>query len=537
MVETRKFATDSHSVNDAIPEIDGTISYDCFETAVADLIQSSPGSLMAKLDLKDAFRHIPVRPADWGLLGFSWEGQFYHMLVLCFGVRSAPYVFNLFAEALHWIIQRHIPARLRHYLDDFLFVFGPETERPICNAAVEWVLGLGEALGLAFSIPKTLWPNPEIEFLGLELDSVRMEARLPTDKLSYLIGLLSDFRGRSRCTRSDAESLVGYLQFCAQVIPCARSFLRRLIDFSKSFPSRFSIRRIPSGARADLHWWLAFASEWNGVCLLRPHCATVDVHMDASGTRGLGGVFRSSWFAVRVARRFHHRDIQFKELYTIYQAFLRWGRAWSGKHLIIHCDNQAVVAWLTSGTARSPHAMPLLRALTLLAARLDVSYSVSWLPSAENALADAASRFQFTRLFQLAPYLDRKPCPADPQIHGMRHTLASPNLSPSSSGMGLHPVLGRRTTLVSGPSATLSLFAPIFYPSPAAGCPPRSLPSWSGQQVSQTATSPCQPSKPTLLPCAPFMLTSGTTSLPPTLSSSSGSFEGSTGSGVRVHDG
>jgi len=54
-------------------------------------------------------------------------GKFYYPIVLMFGGKSAPYIFNLFAEALHWIIQKHIPARLRHYLDDFLPIFEPST--------------------------------------------------------------------------------------------------------------------------------------------------------------------------------------------------------------------------------------------------------------------------------------------------------------------------------------------------------------------------------------------------------------------------
>ena len=62
------------------------------EPTLSDLVDSGPGSLMAKLDLKDAFRHIPVRAADWHLLGFFWGSEFYHMLVLAFGLRTAPYI-------------------------------------------------------------------------------------------------------------------------------------------------------------------------------------------------------------------------------------------------------------------------------------------------------------------------------------------------------------------------------------------------------------------------------------------------------------
>jgi hypothetical protein len=121
------------SVNDGIPDSEGNIRYEAFDQAVAAIASSGRGTLLAKLDLKEAFHHIPVRPADWPLLGFTWENSFYHAIVLIFGIKSAPYIFNLFAEALHWIIQRHIPASLKHYLDDFLPIFPPSTSLPLAK--------------------------------------------------------------------------------------------------------------------------------------------------------------------------------------------------------------------------------------------------------------------------------------------------------------------------------------------------------------------------------------------------------------------
>lgn len=55
--------------------------------------------------------------------------------------------------------------------------------------------------------------------------------------------------------------------------------------------------------------------------------------------------------------------------------------------------------------------MELLRQLIGFASQLDFTFEVRWLPTKENGLADAASRFEFTRLFSLAPYLDRQASP------------------------------------------------------------------------------------------------------------------------------
>ncbi len=53
---------------------------------------------MAKVDLKNAFRICPVRKEDWHLLGICWQNLYYVDKCLPFGLRSAPYLFNMVTE-------------------------------------------------------------------------------------------------------------------------------------------------------------------------------------------------------------------------------------------------------------------------------------------------------------------------------------------------------------------------------------------------------------------------------------------------------
>ena len=76
---------------------------------------------MAKLDLQSAFHMVPVLREDWNLLGIHWQGQYFVDTCLPFGLRSALYLFNQFAEALHWILTNNYanPHNVMiHYLDD-----------------------------------------------------------------------------------------------------------------------------------------------------------------------------------------------------------------------------------------------------------------------------------------------------------------------------------------------------------------------------------------------------------------------------------
>ncbi|KAG9227027.1 hypothetical protein CCMSSC00406_0008999 [Pleurotus cornucopiae] len=334
------------SVNDGIPDDEAHIVYKAVFQAIRSIRRMGRGALLAKLDLKDAFRHIPLRVTDYHLIGCMWDNKFYEYMVLIFGLKSAPYIFNLFAEALHWIIQRHIPADLKHYLDDFLPIFSPDTPLTLANDAITWIQALGGSLGLTFQPEKTVWPTTCLEFLGIELDTLAMEARLPNNKLVYLNELLASWSTKCHCNLHEVQELTGFLHFSSQVIPYSRAFLRRLTQFSTTFSTPHSRRHIPRCARSDLRWWQTYASLWNGVTLIDPPASHHHVFTDASGTKGLGGIYNNHWFSARVPRRFRgsKRDIQFKELYAVLQAILRWGHLWRHSQVHFHVDNQAAAA-------------------------------------------------------------------------------------------------------------------------------------------------------------------------------------------------
>jgi len=86
--------------------------------------------------------------------------------VLIFGGKLAPYILNLFAEALHWIIQRHIPELIQHYLDNFLSIFKPSMPPQLANSAIDWVVLLAEDLGLSFQPKKNHLTHDMFGILG-----------------------------------------------------------------------------------------------------------------------------------------------------------------------------------------------------------------------------------------------------------------------------------------------------------------------------------------------------------------------------------
>ena len=100
-------APTNQSINGYIDSITYSLQYSTIDDAIKICHEVGKGVLLAKVDLKSAFRLCPVRPDNWHLLGICWHGQFYVDKYLPFGLRSAPFLFNMVADSLEWILWHH----------------------------------------------------------------------------------------------------------------------------------------------------------------------------------------------------------------------------------------------------------------------------------------------------------------------------------------------------------------------------------------------------------------------------------------------
>ena len=107
-----------NSVNDTIQKDVFSLKYATVDQAVWWILRLGPGTLLAKIDIQHAFRNILINPADRKYLGVSWKGSVYVDMVLPFGLRLAPKIFNAIAHALEWILSNEGVTDLLHYLDD-----------------------------------------------------------------------------------------------------------------------------------------------------------------------------------------------------------------------------------------------------------------------------------------------------------------------------------------------------------------------------------------------------------------------------------
>ena len=94
------------SVNAGIePEL-CSLRYLHLDQVVQEVRKLGRGAQMAKMDIKSAYRMVPVHPGDRPLLAVQWAGQTFFDTRLPFGLRSAPKIFSAVADALQWMFTR-----------------------------------------------------------------------------------------------------------------------------------------------------------------------------------------------------------------------------------------------------------------------------------------------------------------------------------------------------------------------------------------------------------------------------------------------
>ena len=398
------------SVNDGIPSHLCSLKYSSVDDAVTTIQQLGKGTQLVKLDIKDAYRIVPVHPADYHLLGITWQGKLYIDRALPFGLRSAPKIFNAIADFVAWVLASNGISYLLHYLDDFLFMAAPLS--PQGAVVLDLALKTLQRLGIPVAVNKTEGPTTMLIFLGILIDTVTFELRLPAEKLSRLKEMVTAWAGKQYCTRRDLESLLGHLSHAATVIRQGRVFLRQLFPLLALDRAPHHFLRLNAGAKADLLWWKTFLTDWNGCSFFPSPIASIEIVSDASGTFGCGA-FSSGcgWFQLQWPEDWAAIHITAKELVPIVVAAAIWGHTWTRKRVRFVSDNMAVVALLNSRTSSDTLLMHLLRCLTFYAAFFKFELESAHIPGTDNTAADAISRNNITLFHSLVPHISQVTIP------------------------------------------------------------------------------------------------------------------------------
>ena len=405
-----------------------------FETLKVLRTMAQRNDWMVSMDLQDGFYAIGIHPDFRDYFTVNYRGTLYRLAGLPMGWCNSPYVFNKFIATMVKQLRSPIPQEHRHpkrvackhrrqktqgirllpFVDDFLFLRQGFHNCLRMRDDIDDQLG---RLGLVRHPGKGVWQVPVqcIEHLGLEVDTRDMQFRAPGDKLRRLASLAKDILVRSARDRRWVPAkllatLAGKAQFLYLAIPPARFYLRELHSVLATKSTWGSRVQLSKQLIRDLEWWRHVPSQHNGRPIQR-QLESVYLHCDSS-QYGWGAVLNDQY----EARGFWYdgdraMHITFKELKAVRLAVRTFLPYLSGRWVLLHEDNQAVVAVLTHLTSRSPAMMAELRKLWWILDTQEITILPRYIRSAANIWADRLSRELDHGDWQLNPrifrYLDR----------------------------------------------------------------------------------------------------------------------------------
>ena len=413
------------SVNASIDPNDFSLKYASIDDAVRMCKHYKEPPYFAKIDLKDAYKHVPVQKADWHMLGVKWpdeRGNFYYYFykVLNFGLRSAPYLFDIFANCLQdFMTHEGASDHTVRYVDDFLTIGATSAE---CAHSTDIMLHTCTKAGFKVQMSKVTKPHHIVEFLGIIIDGQKRELRISSDRMYEINTLLQDWAGKATCTKRQLLQLIGKLAFASRVVRMGRAFLGRLIQLSKKPKHLHHKVRIGSSARADIRWWTQCLATHNGITMFEEDWSAanyLDCFTDASDW-GYGAVIANEWIAMSYTgdiAPLKGYSINWRELHAACKALVTWAPVYRSRHILFHIDNSSVCCILNKLYTPIPEMMELVRLWCTTVEQFQIKVCVVYISTHLNTVADALSRGAIDKAKELMPASSRQVWPQPIQYY------------------------------------------------------------------------------------------------------------------------
>lgn len=132
------------------------------------------------------------------------------------------------ADLLAWILEQQGVSNLLHYLDDFLTMGHPHSPERQHN--LHTLIQVCHLLNVPLATQKVEGSTPCLDFLGIILDTICMETRLPEEKITRIFHAVDNWLDKRNATKREILSLVGLLQHAAKVVRPGRIFVRRMYN-------------------------------------------------------------------------------------------------------------------------------------------------------------------------------------------------------------------------------------------------------------------------------------------------------------------
>ena len=371
---------------------------------------------MSVIDIKSAYRAVPIREEHRRFQGFSWilngKKSYYRDNRLCFGLRLGPSYFNTISCFIHDYLTNTKGFRVVNYLDDFLTISNSLEEAIVTRDLVVSTLRF---LGFHVAFHKLTFPSKCVTYLGIILDTDRKELRLPEGKLQKLVDLLEGHLQKRRISKNGLESIGGLLSHCSHLAKGGKMFCRNTYDlYKKLIVGNKRFIDLSQEVIEDINWWVRIFPFFNGTVKMFNQDFELPMVSDSS-LKGFAVFLGRDWVAGTwsdsehiplssgcghigfrpVWDFFNPSNINELELWPIVVGLKRWVNLFRDKQIHVFTDNTQVMFMLMNGCSTNPTCNSWLKEIFWLCAVYNISLRPKYISTKSNLVADTLSRLPY----------------------------------------------------------------------------------------------------------------------------------------------
>ena len=205
---------------------------------------------------------------------------------------------------------------------------------PICQRNLDILTQICNYLGVPLALEKMEGPLTTLPFLGILLDTVKMEARLPEEKLHKLRQEVAEWTDRTNARKREILSLVRSLQHATKLLWCGRAFVSHMYATAAKLQELHFSTRLNVEFWSDLCWWHTFLTDWNGLSLLRWDDRLPTIWSKPMGSWGCGTFWNGQWLQWQWLSEWAQHNKMVKELAPIVLDCAVWGKALAGTRVL-----------------------------------------------------------------------------------------------------------------------------------------------------------------------------------------------------------
>ena len=363
------------------------------ETPRSILRALQQGQWLTSLDLKDAYFHIGIDPADRRYLRFCHNGTAWQFTVLPFGLSTSPRVFTKILKPVLAYAHLH-RVKLHMYIDDWLLNPGTHQE---ALEQTSWLRSLCQKLGLVLNLKKSdLIPSQVSTYLGIELDTSVGLARPSHKRLTNWLSVAEGFMAQQSPSAVQWLQVLGHLVSLEKLVPYGRIRIRTIqwqlrLQWSQSKEKSSKLIPLDLQSRLAILWWTNRDNLRRGVPI-----GTIDVEYylyTDSSTQGWGAHLQELAASGIWSQDQSQLHINVLELQAIWLGLRAFSQRVENARVALMSDNMSAVAYLRNqGGTKSLTMNDLATDICLWSEKRGMTLVPRYLPGHLNVLADHLSR-------------------------------------------------------------------------------------------------------------------------------------------------